>query len=83
MEAAGSQEQANANLSVFKEFPLSKLREGARLEFRLETYNAFNHPQFWRTEYHSQFRQFWRDHYSGKLTATGTGSLESVLVRAL
>ena len=38
--------QANVNLSVFKEFPLSRLREGARLEFRLETYNAFNHPQF-------------------------------------
>ena len=38
--------QANANLSVFKEFPLAKLREGARVEFRLETYNAFNHPQF-------------------------------------
>ena len=37
---------ANANLSVFKEFPLAKLREGAHLEFRLETYNAFNHPQF-------------------------------------
>ncbi|MGO8816511.1 MAG: carboxypeptidase regulatory-like domain-containing protein [Terriglobia bacterium] len=38
--------QDNANLSIFKEFPLSKFREGARIEFRLETYNAFNHPQF-------------------------------------
>jgi hypothetical protein len=38
--------QANANLSIFKEFPLERLREGAHLEFRLETYNAFNHPQF-------------------------------------
>jgi len=38
--------QANANLSLFKQFTLSRLREGARLEFRLETYNAFNHPQF-------------------------------------
>ena len=38
--------QANTNLSVFKEFPLTKLREGAHLELRLETYNAFNHPQF-------------------------------------
>jgi hypothetical protein len=37
---------ANANLAVFKEFPLSRLREGAKLQFRLETYNAFNHPQF-------------------------------------
>jgi hypothetical protein len=38
--------QSNANLSVFKDFSLAKLREGTRLEFRLETYNAFNHPQF-------------------------------------
>jgi len=38
--------QANANLSVFKDFSLSRFREGTRLEFRLETYNAFNHPQF-------------------------------------
>jgi len=38
--------QDNANLSIFKDFSLSKLREGSRIEFRLETYNAFNHPQF-------------------------------------
>jgi len=37
---------ANANLSLFKEFPLSKVREGAHLEFRTEWFNAFNHPQF-------------------------------------
>ena len=36
----------NANLSIFKEFPLSSLREGARIEVRFETYNALNHPQF-------------------------------------
>ena len=38
--------QANVNLSLFKEFSLSRLREGARLQFRAETYNAFNHPWF-------------------------------------
>jgi hypothetical protein len=38
--------QANANLSLFKEFSLARLREGARLQFRAETYNALNHPQF-------------------------------------
>jgi hypothetical protein len=33
-------------LSLFKEIGLSKLREGARAEFRLESFNALNHPQF-------------------------------------
>ena len=36
----------DAGLSLFKYFDLSKLREGARLEFRSEFFNAFNHPQF-------------------------------------
>jgi len=36
----------NANWSLFKEFSLAKLREGARIEFRLEAYNAFNHVVF-------------------------------------
>jgi hypothetical protein len=35
-----------AALSLFKEIPLSRLREGARLEYRVEAFNAFNHPQF-------------------------------------
>jgi hypothetical protein len=38
--------QKNVNLSLFKEFQIPKLREGARIQVRLETYNAFNHPQF-------------------------------------
>ena len=33
-------------LSLFKEFNLAELREGARLEFRAEAFNALNHPQF-------------------------------------
>jgi hypothetical protein len=37
---------ATTSLSLFKEVPLSKLREGARIEFRAEAFNAFNHPQF-------------------------------------
>jgi hypothetical protein len=36
----------SANLSVFKEFSLSSWREGARVQFRVESYNVFNHPQF-------------------------------------
>ncbi len=36
----------NAALSLFKEISLSKVREGSRLEFRVETFNALNHPQF-------------------------------------
>ena len=37
---------ANSNLSLFKEFPLSRIREGMRLEYRFEAFNALNHPQF-------------------------------------
>jgi hypothetical protein len=37
---------ANADLSLFKEFSLSRLREGMHLELRTEWFNAFNHPQF-------------------------------------
>jgi hypothetical protein len=36
----------NATLSVFKQFSLNKMREGSHLEFRVESFNAFNHPQF-------------------------------------
>jgi len=35
-----------AGLSLMKEFPLSAIHEGMRAEFRAETFNAFNHPQF-------------------------------------
>jgi len=35
-----------AGLSLFKEVPLGKVREGMRLQYRLESFNAFNHPQF-------------------------------------
>jgi hypothetical protein len=38
----------NASLSLFKEFSLNALREGTRLEFRAEAFNALNHPQFCR-----------------------------------
>jgi len=36
----------NTTLSVFKEFPLSRVRENMHFEYRLEAFNAFNHPQF-------------------------------------
>ncbi len=34
------------SLSLFKNIPLSRLREGMMFQLRLETFNAFNHPQF-------------------------------------
>ena len=37
---------SNANLSLFKEFSLKRLREGAHLELRTEWFNALNHTQF-------------------------------------
>jgi len=37
---------ANADLSMFKEFGMGKVHEGMRLEYRLESFNTFNHPQF-------------------------------------
>jgi hypothetical protein len=36
----------NANVSVSKEFPLSIIREGMRLQYVLQTLNFFNHPLF-------------------------------------
>ena len=36
----------NWNMALFKSFALPWLREGARFEFRGETYNTFNHTQF-------------------------------------
>jgi Carboxypeptidase regulatory-like domain len=36
----------NAELALFKEFPLTRVHEGTRLEFRAEATNALNHPQF-------------------------------------
>jgi hypothetical protein len=36
----------NANLAVYKNFALKKLREGMSLQLRLETINALNRPQF-------------------------------------
>jgi len=37
---------ANADLSLFKEFSLPRIREGAHLELRTEWFNGLNHPQF-------------------------------------
>jgi hypothetical protein len=37
---------ATTALSLFKQFRLTKLREGSFLEVRAEAFNALNHPQF-------------------------------------
>jgi hypothetical protein len=36
----------DVSMSLFKEFPISRIREGMRLEFRAESFNTFNHPHF-------------------------------------
>jgi hypothetical protein len=36
----------NADLSVFKNFPIHKLGESGMLQFRIETFNALNYVQF-------------------------------------
>jgi hypothetical protein len=36
----------DVSMSIFKEFPLGKVHEGMRLEFRAESFNTFNHPHF-------------------------------------
>jgi hypothetical protein len=36
----------NMDVSLFKQFALSKRNEGIRLQFRAEAFNVFNHPQF-------------------------------------
>ncbi|HZQ53615.1 MAG TPA: carboxypeptidase regulatory-like domain-containing protein [Bryobacteraceae bacterium] len=36
----------NFDLSVFKNFPIQKLGERGNLQFRAESFNTFNHPQF-------------------------------------
>ncbi|MGH7868995.1 MAG: hypothetical protein ACREP9_15505, partial [Candidatus Dormibacteraceae bacterium] len=38
--------QFNSDLSVFKDFSINKIREGMRLEYRVEAINAFNNVQF-------------------------------------
>jgi carboxypeptidase family protein len=38
--------EINFDFSLFKHFPLHKLRDSANLEFRSEFFNIFNHPLF-------------------------------------
>jgi hypothetical protein len=37
---------ATTALSLFKQFSLAAMKEGAFMEFRAEAFNALNHPQF-------------------------------------
>ncbi|KAA6458754.1 hypothetical protein DYQ86_19620 [Acidobacteria bacterium AB60] len=47
----------NWNLALFKSFNVSR-REGTRLEFRVETFNTFNHTQFQNLDTNMQSKTF-------------------------
>ena len=36
----------DVSMSLFKDFSMAAIREGMRLQFRLESFNTFNHPHF-------------------------------------
>jgi hypothetical protein len=36
----------SADMSLFKEFPMSRVRENMRMEFRFEAFNVFSHANF-------------------------------------
>jgi hypothetical protein len=36
----------DVSMSLFKDFPMAAIREGMRMQFRLESFNTFNHPHF-------------------------------------
>ncbi len=67
----------SANLSLFKYFELESLRPGARLEFRSEFFNAFNHPQFCGPNSNVTSAQF------GRITSTCTAPREVQLALRL
>ena len=54
--------QFNTDFSLGKTFRVGGLREDAILAFRMEFYNALNHPQFANPGTSSQYRHFRRDH---------------------
>jgi Carboxypeptidase regulatory-like domain len=72
-----SRGQNNATLSLFKDFLLPKLREGARLQFRIEAFNALNHPQFDAPDTHVNGGNF------GVITSTANGPREVQLALKL
>jgi len=67
----------SANLSLFKYFELEKLRPGARVEFRSEFFNAFNHPQFCGPNSNVTSAQF------GRISSTCTAPREVQLALRL
>ena len=38
--------ELNFDFSLFKNFPIHKIRDSANLQFRAEFFNIFNHPLF-------------------------------------
>jgi hypothetical protein len=60
----------NATMSLFKAFSLARIREGMRLEYRLEAFNAFNHPQFCGPDTSARYQAGQLEGNFGQITET-------------
>jgi hypothetical protein len=48
---------ANIDVSLFKGFSMRRLREGSEIQFRAESFNSLNHPQFGTPNSHVDIAQ--------------------------
>lgn len=80
MSGRGTQRRRAADLPIFKEFGLGTVREGMRLEYRFETFNTFNHPQFCGPDTTFGSPNFGKTLYQCNGPARSTDSSKALLV---